>query len=38
MPCWPSNSQPNIFEVTTVGIAHGTSMAARTSPRPLKVS
>jgi hypothetical protein len=37
-PFWPSNSQPNIFEVTTVGIAQGTSMAARTMPRPRKVS
>jgi hypothetical protein len=37
-PCWPSNSQPNIFEVTTVGIAHGISMAARTTARPANCS
>ena len=34
MPNWSLSIQAHIFAETTVGIAHGTSIAARISPRP----
>ena len=37
MPESPSNMNRQISAATTVGIAQGTRMAARTSPRPRKV-
>src|SRR5215468_491134 len=33
-PYWSLSSQPQIFADTTVGIAHGIRIAARTMPRP----
>ncbi len=37
MPYWSCSIQPHILAETIVGIAHGTSTAARTSPRARKV-